>query len=68
MKFCSLKIERYFGFPHDSNYRATKRKVCFGPWTDLGHREPVLLKNRSANHWDFFADMVVGRGLQLCLG
>ena len=29
-----LKIETYFGFPHDSNYRAAKRKVyyIFGAW------------------------------------
>ena len=29
------KIETYFGFPHDSNYRATKRKVCLGPGTEI---------------------------------
>ena len=33
-KFCS-KIERHFGFPHDSNYTATKRKVCLGPRTNI---------------------------------
>ena len=30
-----LKIERYCGFPHDSNYRATERKVCLGPGTEI---------------------------------
>ena len=28
-------LERYFGFPHDSNYRATKRKLCLGPGTEI---------------------------------
>ena len=30
-----LKIEIYVGFPHDSNYRGTERKVCLGPGTEI---------------------------------
>ena len=30
-----MKIERYFRFSHDSNYRATERKVCLGPGTEI---------------------------------
>ena len=29
------KIETHFGFLHDSNYRATKRKLCLGPRTEI---------------------------------
>ena len=29
------KIERHFVFLHDSNYRATSRKVCLGPGTEI---------------------------------
>ena len=28
-------IERHFAFLHDSNYRATSRKVCLGPGTEI---------------------------------
>ena len=30
-----LTIERHFGFPHDSGYTATKRKVHLGPGTKI---------------------------------
>ena len=33
-KFLS-KTERHFAFLHDSNYRATSRKVCLGPGTEI---------------------------------
>ena len=46
-EFFFLKIETYLGFPHDSNYRATKRKVCLeGAFTHRAtffyHYPPVL--------------------------
>ena len=34
MNFFS-KIERHFAIPHDSNYTATKKKVCLGPGTEI---------------------------------
>ena len=30
-----LQIEGCFGFPHYSNYRTTKRKVCLRPGTEI---------------------------------
>ena len=30
-----LETERHFAFLHDSNYRATSRKVCLGPGTEM---------------------------------
>ena len=35
MKFFFLQIEGSFGFPHYSNYRTTKRKVCLHPGTEI---------------------------------
>ena len=30
-----LQLEGCFGFPHYSNYRTTKRKVCLRPGTEI---------------------------------
>ena len=65
------KIERYFGFPHDSNYLATKRKVCLGPGTEIQGAGKLFWRKIgppicSRICWDVFADFGGGGGVVGC--
>ena len=54
------KIQRRFVIQHDSNYTATKRKVCLGPGTrplESCFAEKSVLPNFLPSCWDFFAKM-----------
>ena len=59
------KIARYFGFPHDCNNRATKRKVCLGPGTEIQGTGSLFWRKIGPPIclpicWDFFADLGAG--------
>ena len=50
------KIQRRFALQHNSNYTATKRKVCLGPLGSCLTKKSVR-QNVLPNCWDFFAEM-----------
>ena len=59
------KIARYLGFPLDSNDRATNRKVCLGPGTEIQGTGNLFWRKigqpiSSPFCWDFFADLGAG--------
>ena len=57
------KMERQFGFPHDSNCTTPQREGVFGAWDrDSGPWDAVLPNNRSADLLEFLRRFFFGGG------
>ena len=62
-----LQIEGCFGFPHYSNHRTTKRKVCLRPGTEIlapatSFAEKTARRNVAPERWVFLARTGGGGG------